>query len=427
MATPTGRPPAHGGSHFDGGAHNRSSSSSRSLHAHPRTSRPARPAASTSRVGSSRARVSARSAEATRRAQNHCVRRAPKPSARSRLPLIAAGVAAFVGLVCVVVLVVVPRLTGGSGDGAPKVAAGTQVTLTIPEGSGASEVAQALYEAGVITSTSEFLSQAHRTEADQGLKSGTYTFTAGDELTNVINLLVSGPNASSSQLTVPEGYSVARTAQAAQDALGISADEFVAQAKASNYASDYAFLADVADDSLEGYLFPKTYDFSGKEVSADVVIRAMLSQYQSEVAPLDLAGAAATLSSRYGVELDENDVVTLASIVEREALTDDQRGQVASVFYNRLAAGMDLQSDATLAYSLGREVTADDLKVDDPYNTYTRSGLTPTPICSPSLKSLAAAASPDDTGYYYFYISGDYAVFSETYEQHQQAIDNRPQ
>lgn len=420
MATPTGKTPAHGGSHFDGGAPDRRPSPSRSSHARPRTAQP-------SRSGSSGARVSARSAEATRRAQGHRVRRAPEPPGRGRLPLIAAGVAVVVALACVVAFVVIPRLTAGSGDDAPNVAAGTQVTLTIPGGAGASEVAQALYEAGVIPSTSEFLSQVRRAEADQGLKSGTYTFTAGDDLTNVINLLVSGPNASSSQLTIPEGYSVARTAQVVQDALGISADDFVAQAKASNYAPDYAFLADVGDDSLEGYLFPKTYDFTGKEVSADAVIRAMLSQYQSEVASLDLAGAATTLSARYGIELDENDVVTLASIVEREALTDEQRGQIASVFCNRLAAGMDLQSDATLAYSLGREVTADDLTVDDPYNTYLRSGLTPTPICSPSLESLEAAASPDDTDYYYFYISGDYAVFSQTYEQHQQAIDNRPQ
>ena len=152
----------------------------------------------------------------------------------------------------------------------------------------------------------------------------------------------------------------------------------------------------------------------------------MLDQYEVEVAPLDLAAAAASLSERYGVQLDENDIVTIASIIEREAGGDEHRADVASVLYNRLRDGMKLQSDATLVYSLGREVTADDLLVDDPYNTYTRDGLTPTPICSPGLASLQAAVSPNDTDYLYFFLSGDYAAFSKTLEEHEQAIANRP-
>jgi UPF0755 protein len=112
----------------------------------------------------------------------------------------------------------------------------------------------------------------------------------------------------------------------------------------------------------------------------------------------------------------------MASIIEKEALTEDDRPLIASVFYNRLSSGMQLQSDATLAYSLGREVTADDLTQDDPYNSYLNSGLTPTPICNPGLASIEAAMSPSDTNYYYFYITSDVHAFSETYEQHQQVI-----
>ena len=148
----------------------------------------------------------------------------------------------------------------------------------------------------------------------------------------------------------------------------------------------------------------------------------MLDQFQTETGSLDLAAAAATLSERYGIDLDENDVLTMASIVEREAVTDEQRPKVASVFYNRLRDGMRLQSDATLTYSLGRAATADEINtLDDPYNTNLRAGLTPTPVCSPSLASIEAACEPADTNFYYFYITQDTEQFSETYDQHMQA------
>lgn len=242
----------------------------------------------------------------------------------------------------------------------------------------------------------------------------------------MIAQLIEGPNTTDNQLTIPEGLTVAQTAARVQDALGISSDDFLAQAKASNYVDDYPFLADAQDDSLEGFLCPKTYDFSGKDVTADTVIRAMLDQYEAEVASLDFATAEASIKSTYGVDMSDYDIIVMASIIEREAVTADDRPLVSSVFYNRLAAGMDLQSDATMAYVTGGEVTADDLKTESPYNTYLNAGLTPTPICSPSLASIQAALSPASTDYYYFYIVEDGTrsvhAFSETYEQHQQVI-----
>ena len=120
--------------------------------------------------------------------------------------------------------------------------------------------------------------------------------------------------------------------------------------------------------------------------------------------------------------MSDYQIITMASIIEREAVTDDDRPLVASVFYNRLRDGMKLQSDATMGYVTGGEVTADDLKTDSPYNTYLYGGLPPTPICSPSSASIAAALSPSSTDYYYFFISDTVHQFSETYEEHQQAI-----
>ena len=152
----------------------------------------------------------------------------------------------------------------------------------------------------------------------------------------------------------------------------------------------------------------------------------MLDQYKAEVHSLNMSDAAASLSSSYGVTVSDYDVLKVASIIEREAVTSDDRPLVSSVIYNRLKADMSLQSDATMGYVTGGDVTADDLKVDSPYNTYLHKGLTPTPICNPSLDSIQAALAPSPTNYYYFLIieNGSYSnhTFSETYDQHQEAI-----
>lgn len=413
MATPTGRSPRHGGSHFSNGAAPRAT----------RTTPQPASGASAPRSALAGGRVSSRTAAATRRAGSHSPRD-PRGGRGRRFPLAALAVVGAIALAAIAAFVLVPGLTGGDGGQQAQLAEeGTEVTITVPDGSGAAQVAQILADNGLIADQSEFLSEVRRTEAESALKSGSYRIVAGTDATAIIELLTSGPNASTAQLTVPEGYTSSQIAQAAQDALGISADDFLAQAKASNYVADYPFLEGAHEDSLEGYLFPKTYDFSGMEtVTADTVIRAMLDQYQAEVGSLDLSAAAASLSERYGIELDANDVLTMASIVEREAVTEEQRPKVASVFYNRLRDGMRLQSDATLTYSLGRAATAEEINtLDDPYNTNLRAGLTPTPVCSPSLASIQAACEPADTNYYYFYITQDTEQFSETYDEHMQA------
>lgn len=419
MATPDSRNPRRA-SHFGGASEAPRAGQTGSID-DTMAPLPAAPTGATPRTTLRGGRVSGRTAAATQRAASRTVKHGGPGGGKSRAPLVVLALLA-VAAVAAVVFVVVPSLTAApSSDGTQEVVAGNQVTITIPEGAGASAVADELFDAGVIASKSEFLAQARRTNAEQSLKSGSYTLTTGDDLSVILELLTTGPNAST-KVTIPEGYTLTQTAGAVEQALGIPADEFLAQAKASTYASDYAFLSGAANDSLEGFLFPKTYSFESEHPSADEVIRAMLSQFQAEVAPLDLAAAAASLSERYGVELSEYDVVTMASIVEREAVTDEQRPKVASVFYNRLRDGMRLESDATLTYYLGRAATAEEINtLDVPYNTYKIDGLTPTPVCSPSLASLQAAASPADTNFLYFYITQDTEQFSETYDQHQQA------
>ena len=424
MATSSGRTPKHGGSHF-GGAQAGETRGVSPAHVQQSQARSPRPAL----VGG---RVSSRTAAATRRAGSGNVHRDNGSAGGGKIVGIIAGVLVTLFVVGLVIFVVVPTFTGSGndGDGTQEVVPGTQVTLTIPEGAGAAEVAQILFDNGVIPDMGEFLSQVRRTEAESSIKSGSYSITTGADLTSIIDLLVAGPNVSTGQITIPEGYTLSQIAGTVEEALGIPADDFVSQAKASNYSADYPFLAEANPeyDTLEGYLFPKTYDFSAEEnPTADTVIRAMLDQYQTEVASIDFSTVIATLEQRYGITVDENDIITMASIIEREAGSDEHRAEVASVLYNRLEINMALQSDATLVYSLGREVTPEDLQQDDPYNTYLRQGLTPTPICSPGLASIQAAAEPAQTSYLYFFLSGDYAAFSETLDEHNQAIANRPQ
>ena len=182
-----------------------------------------------------------------------------------------------------------------------------------------------------------------------------------------------------------------------------------------------------SDDSLEGFLWASTYDFSGKEVSADAVIRAMLDRYVTATASLDWQSGEAALKGAYGVDFDDYDVLILASVIEREAVTEQDRPLVSSVFYNRMRDGMPLQSDATMGYVTGGEVTADDLKKESPYNTYLNKGLPPTPICTPSIECVQAALNPQSTDYLYFLIieNGTYSnhTFSRTYDEHMAAIE----
>lgn len=373
-------------------------------------------------------RVSSRTARMTARAQENVGRgrRKKRSLAVSILRgILGLGVVAAIG--AAFYFVVLPRITGiAGGDDRPAVEQGVEVHIVIPDGSGAGEIAELLYQQGIIDDRTAFLQAIKRQDAEQLLKSGAYLFITGANPSEVARQLVEGPNSSAGMFTVPEGLTVAKTADLAESTLGISRDAFLAQAKASNYVADYPFLSEAANDSLEGFLFPKTYDLSTVDVTPDVVIRAMLDQYAAEIAGIDFDGVRATLLDRYGIEFSNYEILTMASIVERETNTDADRGTVASVLYNRLEAGWQLQSDATTEFIVGREVYQSDLEEDNPYNTYLNYGLTPTPICSPSIASINAACDPERTAYMYFYMEGDYHVFSETLEEHEAAIAGAP-
>jgi UPF0755 protein len=377
-----------------------------------------------------RARYQGRVSERTARATQSAHHRTPGESHERRTRHRWVGVVlVVVALVAVggVGLLAYRHFFGSRQDDTQQVQSGQQVSVTIPEGSDASSIAKILMDAGVISDSSAFFKEVQSQQAESSMKSGSYDLMTGANLSELVRQLVAGPNSTSKRITLAEGLTVTQTASKVEGTLGISSDDFTNQAKASNYVGDYAFLSGAGNDSLEGFLYGSTYDFGDTDISADAVIRAMLDQYQANVASLDFATAEASIKEKYGVTVSDYDILTIASIIEREALTDDDRAKIASVLYNRLKAGMALQSDATMGYVTGGSVTADDLKTESPYNTYLNKGLPPTPICSPSLASIKAALAPADTNYYYFWITESEHVFSETYEEHQKAIANATQ
>ena len=305
-------------------------------------------------------------------------------------------------------------------------AEGQEATITVAEGAGAKVVGEQLAEARLVSNAGDFTKRVNEMDVDSQLKPGTYTFAGGMSLDAIINQLTAGPVANA--LTIPEGSTLEAVAQSVATFTEnrITADAFTAAASdASSYAADYDFLADAGTNSLEGFLFPKTYEI-GDDATAESVVRMMLDQFKTETSGLDWSYPQSQGLTIY-------DAVKLASIVERESSGDEQiRAQVASVFYNRLNNFGDpnygfLQSDATTAYELGHDPTPEDIKNPTPFNTYTNTGLPPTPICSPGLDCLQAVCNPAQTNYFFFYFAPDESgtmqyYFSETYEEHQQTF-----
>lgn len=310
----------------------------------------------------------------------------------------------------------------------PKVellAEGQQATITVNEGASANTVGSALVDAKLVGSSKEFTERVKDLDVGSDLKPGTYTFAGGATVDDIISALCNGP-VSDAVLTIPEGYRLTEIASAVESATSgrISADSFKqAASDASVYAGDYGFLKSAGTNSLEGFLFPKTYDVAA-DATADSLIRAMLTQFQTETAGLDWSYPESQGLSVY-------DTVNLASIVEKESSGDETvRAQVAAVFYNRLTTKGEpsngyLQSDATTAYEVGHDPSADEVHANSPYSTYTNAGLPPTPICSPSIECLQAVCSPNKDAlgkYYFFYFQNDKYTFSETYDEHQAAF-----
>jgi UPF0755 protein len=282
------------------------------------------------------------------------------------------------------------------------IAPGQAVQVTIPEGADTRLIAARLASAGVVGNANAFRVRIRIDGADGRLQAGTYQFTTGTDDETVIRRLEAGPPTESVDVTIPEGFTIAQTAQRVQEKTGIPAEEFkrVASTQAARFQARHPFLRFNGTATLEGYLFPKTYRVN-KHATVTAVIDMMLDQFAKETASLDFSAAAAK-------GLTPHDVVTVASMVEREARLERERPLVSSVIYNRLGRGMNLEIDATVQYVVGnkRRLLYRDLNVQSPYNTYLHKGLPPGPIANPGIPSLQAAAHPASTSFLYYVLTG---------------------
>jgi UPF0755 protein len=305
---------------------------------------------------------------------------------------------------------------------APAGSPSQSLTLDVKPGMSASEVVAALQAGGLVRDPALLLQYLRYRGLDRGIQAGRYQLRGGQSLRQIAEALQSA-TAQTTQVTVVEGWRREQIAQvlAASD-LRLDPQAFL---DASLSPPPGAGLEGLSPGSnLEGYLFPDTYLFE-PGTTPEEAVKDMLDDFNQRVTP-ELRSAFALR----GLTLAQ--AVTLASIIEREAVVPEERPLIASVFFNRLSAGLNLDADPTVQYALGQQpdgswwktgLTVDDLELDSPYNTYLYSGLPPGPICNPGLDSLRAVAYPAETNYLYFRAACDGSgkhLFAENYEQHLQ-------
>ena len=278
-------------------------------------------------------------------------------------------------------------------------APGAAVQVVIPAKSSSAQIATLLAAKGAVPNALMFRIRARMEKADGKLKPGTYDLTTGMDYLDVMATLEEGPKTVYFTLAIPEGWTIGQIAKRVESVTGVKAAEFerITRTKAQDrdLLAKYPFLRANKTPSLEGYLFPKTYQVKDGS-SARKIVEQMLAQFGHETADLDLTYAASAGVTEHGI-------VTIASIIEREASVPGDRPLVASVIYNRLAKKMKLQLDSTVMYVVGNKtLSLADLKAPSPYNTYMNIGLPPGPIASPGLVALQAAAAPEKTTFLYY-------------------------
>ena len=274
---------------------------------------------------------------------------------------------------------------GGSGSG-------PSVRVTIPQHTSLRVAADSLAKAGVIRNATFFRVYATLRRGDRGIKAGTYLLHKNAGWAFVLDALRGGKGIVH-VVTIPEGFSLSQIEPLMESRLGVAHDSVEAAVR------DTALLhaLDVPTSTLEGYLFPDTYVFA-EGTTARQAVATMVKRFEQVWEP----GWNARLDT---LHLSRNDVMALASIVEKEAKLPQERPVIAAVYMNRLRDGMLLQADPTVQYALGKHVARvfyKDLEVDSPYNTYKHPGLPPGPIASPGKPSIEAALYPANVPYEYF-------------------------
>ena len=284
-----------------------------------------------------------------------------------------------------------------------------------------SDVGDWLNENGLVASKGAFMSYMSEEGLDGKLQPGEYTITKAMSLKEIAEMITKVPEvASTVRLTIPEGRENREIAKIFEEAGMFSAEEFLKALKEESFNYDFLNGLD-RQYGYEGYLFPDTYEFYTDSTPRDV-IEKMFENFDHRFTQQMREDA-----REKGMSID--DVVRLASIIEREVADHDEFSIISSVFHNRMSIDMKLQSCATVQYIIEERkvnLTYEEMAIDSPFNTYVIEGLPPSAIANPGLVALEAAIYPDDTEYFYFVAKGDGEnthYFAETYEEHQMNVE----
>ena len=284
--------------------------------------------------------------------------------------------------------------------------------VEIPSGTGAAEIRRRLVEAGVVSDELSFRAALMWTGQSRALKAGEYRFDRPMSVVDVVEKLARG-DVYGHPITFPEGLTIREMADIVESRGFGKADEFIKAARDGSLVNDL----DPAAKDLEGYLFPETYTLP-RGTPVATLVSLMVARFRDTYTTLE--------AKRSGqADLSTRQIVTLASLVEKETGKAEERPLVAAVYRNRLDKNMAMQADPTVVYALVKAGTYDgnirkrDLSFDSPYNTYKYAGLPPGPIASPGRAALEAALAPADVDYLYFVSRNDGShAFAETLAKH---------
>ena len=302
---------------------------------------------------------------------------------------------------------------------------GDDIVVVVPEGASAEEIANILKKKGLIDYPKAFVKRLQESEYRGRLRSGTYTLNTGMNTLDMIATMC--PEYEEilpiDQLVIPEGFTIEMIAARCEEQGICTSEEFLREVS-SVTSDEFEYLADVPAGipvkyKLQGYIFPATYDIY-EDTTAESLVAWMLDTFDNYYTESMKARAAELGYSSF-------DVVTRASIVEREAKVATERATIAGVINNRLDSDMLLQMCPTVLYPLTNgmydqsQVYYEDLELDSDYNTYLNEGLPVGPICNPGLDCINAVLYPEDHSYYYYHVDDEEAgthIFTETYEEH---------
>ena len=288
---------------------------------------------------------------------------------------------------------------------------GVEMLVEIPAGSTGRDVARLLHQAEIVRHPRAFALVARLLGFDSDLKAGNYLLSPGMTPLQLLTQIRQG-DVATAKVTIPEGFNLEEIASLLARKGLADEERFLRLARDKGLVYGDSCPLDMPVDTLEGYLFPDTYRFAIGQKEEEI-IKIMVNRCLEVATPL---------YEGYEGPLSFHEVLTLASIVEKEAIYDRERPVIAGVFLNRLRIGMRLQADPTVRYVVNEprsRVLYRDLEVESPYNTYRYPGLPPGPIASPGLASIRAVIEPADVDYMYFVARGDGThFFSRTFAEH---------